>query len=68
MGFKLRQMNTLTEAEREAKLEVLKQDYEDKEITVRCPDCGGKIILDKCGNSSEIYCENHCFKSTLRGI
>ena len=35
---------------------------------VKCPRCGGKIVLTEYGTSYTIGCEDHCVKLAYRGL
>jgi len=56
-------------------MELTKEDYfvideksERPERDVRCPHCGGQLIVEYFGNSCITRCENGCISETSRGL
>ena len=56
-------------------MELTKEDYfvideksEHPERDVRCPHCGGQLIVEYFGNSCITRCENGCISETSRGL
>ena len=42
--------------------------YNNGKTDVKCPRCGGAIVMVQYGSSYAIGCENNCVNLTYRGI
>ena len=46
-----------------------KEDYYKGHTDKRCPICGGRLMIERSGNSCTVKCEKDgCIKMTCRGI